>query len=300
MRLKKYLIIVSLGITLVDFLMIALYHFQFVSNRLIYDICLAIVGSALLGFLYSVIEYQDSKRLALEKLDKISWEIKSELERIECYTPFEPIELIAKLYNEDNINKIRKITEDDCDFKAKHELISYLEENGHIIAHDEKDYADQCESIYKFKMESYRKDVEHIMKIYISLSKYRVVDIIEAYNMLSFVFGFSKHKYIREKIIQPILELMNMIKDSAFHFEYYFNYKDNNLAPCILTLNKLQSELFKHEIVSENHIRTTTTLSTFTSKLEANINHLKNFSIFNKEPKYQYSIKAVNQERVDL
>lgn len=300
MKLKKNLIILTFAISVVDIVIITYINTGFLKSEFVYDLSLAIIGSVILGFLYSVIEYNDSKRQALDKLDKLAWEVKIGLDRIKHFTPSEPIELLIKLFNEESINKIRKIAEIESEDEAKCEFISYLKDDGQINDYIIDNFKDMFEGYYSYKIDEYRNEVEDIMEIYISLSKFRVDNVIEAFNSLSFVFGFSKHKFIKEEIFQPILTIMNKIKVSAFHFEQYFSTKDRNLAPSLKMLKEIQEVLFEIDVTYDDHIKTTTILTKFISKLEANIIHLKNFSIFNKEPKYEYNIKSVNQKRVDL
>lgn len=296
MKLKKYLMIITLCITGVNIFAIFSLHAGIIESELMYDLSLAIIGSAVLGFLYSFVEYHDSKRLILEKIDKLSWEIMTKIDLIKPFSPFEPIDLLVKCFNEECNNDFKRKLEIDCDYEAKLAFISYLEQNGHITANNVSEYEEKCESYYNHKMKNYRYEVEKIMETYITLSKFRVDELTETIKLLHYVFKSQKHEFIVREIMQPISLIMDNIRIAAFHFEKYFSSKDRSLAPCLLKLNELQTILFESTKIYENHILTTTIKSVFTSKLEANINHLKIFSVFNKASRYENRTVVVKQE----
>lgn len=297
MRLKIFLMFITLFITVMNIIVIFLFHAGNIESELMYDLSLAIIGSAVLGFLYSLVEYYDSKRLILEKIDNLSWKIKTKIELIRPFTPFEPIDLLIKCFNEESNNEFKRKVEIDCDDNAKQAFISHLVQNGHITAEIVSEYEEKCEDFYDFKMKKYKCEIEKIMRSYIELSKLRVDELTEAFKSLNYVFGFQKYNYIENEIIQPILSIMDSIRASTFHFEEYFSSKDKSVAPCLLKLNELQVALFESTKTYENHIITTTIKPMFTSKLEASINHLKVFTVFSKTPKYENRVVAVFQER---
>lgn len=99
MKVKKWLSIITLGCTLVSAVLAVLIGKA--SNNIWYDFSMAVFGSALLGFIMSVIEYNVARRTAMELFWQEARKDLGELRKIKYFNANAPLEKILDCISEE-------------------------------------------------------------------------------------------------------------------------------------------------------------------------------------------------------
>ena len=104
MKAKKWVTFITAGISAVS-LICAIFANCFCID-LMYDISMAIFGSALLGFIMSLIEYFAERRKAMEDFLRAAYKVYVQLRKIKLLKLDQPQDLILDCISEEHHNKL--------------------------------------------------------------------------------------------------------------------------------------------------------------------------------------------------
>ena len=245
---------------------------------------LAAFGSSLMGFIMSMTEYFTEKRKAMEFFLEAAWKYMSKCKVVQHFSVAEPIKYIKECISEENQNEWAKILSSEMKNAAKNRLISYLEENGQILASNRVEYENMCEGMYKHKLEEYMRQFETCMKTYIEFSNTDLNTLSSAYGNLDFIFG---NKRLRSRIFNEIYDEAcknyNDVSIAVFHFKIYFDSKKGNAPVNLEKLLELDKKWFREVVTIGENQKQTLVYASIYNHLELAIEKLR-ATIYNQEP----------------
>lgn len=121
MKAKKWLTIIAGSFSLLSF--IAALIIGKSSNCILYDISMAVFGSALLGAIMSLTEYFVDRRKSMEQFWDEARKVLNELRKIRYINVDAPHELICACFLEEESNKWHRIFNDPQSETARNKLI---------------------------------------------------------------------------------------------------------------------------------------------------------------------------------
>lgn len=218
------------------------------ANSIYYDIALAFLGSAALGFIMSITEYYVEKRKSMEEFWIQATKLLKELSTIEYLDIDAPIDLIINCLNEEGNNEYNKFNIKSFDTKdsqtQKDKLIKWFKENNFTIIDNEVNSNDWWDKYYSSKMNEYRVIFDTQMDKYRKLTLLDTGLLDNAYGNLDFMFVT---KCLRNKlcfdIYQNIRDIIFEINSQVYHFNL-LKSGDGNYAVCVLKLKELNNLFF--------------------------------------------------------
>ena len=147
---------------------------------------MALLGSAVLGFIMSLTEYYVEKRKAMEEFWLQSNKILKELRKIKYLELDAPVELIKDALLEEQANdwnaKFPLLIDDSgITHKAKSTLISWFEENIQMSFNENSDIEAELEKYYSASLKTYKDTFLRCMRSYQDASSIDLGMIDNAY-----------------------------------------------------------------------------------------------------------------------
>lgn len=210
---------------------------------------MALLGSAVLGFIMSITEYYVERRKAMEECWIQATNILKELRKIKHLDMDAPTNLIIEAFGEECSNEwnlmFSLLSEDkEIQHKAKDNLISWYEENISLPFDENTDVEKELEKLYQSKMEGYKKTFMHCMNGYQLASSVDLGTLDNAYGNLDFIFV---NKCIRKKaydsIYDKIRKIVIQFKTEAYHFNMLKDGK-RNFPVCATKVSDLDKNYF--------------------------------------------------------
>lgn len=217
------------------------------SNCISYDVSMALLGSAVLGFIMSLTEYYVEKRKAMEEFWLQSNKILKELRKIKYLELDAPVELIKDALLEEQANywnaKFPLLIDDSgITHKAKSALISWFEENIPMSFNEDSDIEAELEKYYSASLKTYKDTFLRCMRSYQDASSIDLGLIDNAYGNLDFIISnHSIRKYAYNNIFDKMRKFVYQFREEAYHFDL-LNDGKGNFAVCVskvVDLNKL-------------------------------------------------------------
>ena len=217
------------------------------SNCIFYDISMALLGSAVLGFIMSLTEYYVEKRKAMEEFWLQSSKILKELRKIKYLELDAPIELIKDALLEEQTNDWTAkfplcIDDSGITHKAKNALISWFEENIPMSFNEDSDIEAELEKYYNASLKNYKDTFLRCMKSYQDASSIDLGMIDNAYGNLDFIISNRSIRLCAyNKIFDKMRKFVYQFIEEAYHFNL-LNDGKGNFAVCaskVVDLNKL-------------------------------------------------------------
>lgn len=247
MKAKKWLTIITLIVSLLS--LGAAFVVGKGSNCICYDIFMALLGSAVLGFIMSVTEYYVERRKAMEEFLIQATNILKELRKVKHLDLDAPTDLIIEAFAEERSNECNQmfsiLSEDkEIHHESKDNLISWYEENISLAFDENTDIDKELEELYQSKMESYKKSFMHCMQGYQLASSVELGTLDNAYGNLDYIFA---NKCIRKKtydlIYDKIRKIVIKFKTETYHFNLLKDGK-GNFSVCATKVSDLDEEFF--------------------------------------------------------
>lgn len=247
MKAKKWLTISTLIVSLLS--LVAAFVIGKGSNCICYDISMALLGSAVLGFIMSITEYYVERRKAMEEFWIQATNILKELRKIKHLDLDAPTDLIIKAFGEEYSNEWNQmfsiLSEDKkIHHESKDNLISWYKENIPLPFDENTDIDKELEELYQSKMESYKKSFMHCMQGYQLASSVELGTLDNAYGNLDYIFA---NKCIRKKaydlIYDKIRKIVIKFKTETYHFNLLKDGK-GNFSVCATKVSDLDKEFF--------------------------------------------------------
>lgn len=245
MKAKKWLTIITLCVSIFSLSVACIIGKD--SNCLSYDVSMALLGSAVLGFIMSLTEYYVEKRKAMEEFWLQSNKTLKELRKIKYLELDAPVELIKDALLEEQANDRKAkftllIDDSGITHKAKSTLISWFEENIPMSFNEDSDIESELEKYYSASIKTYKDTFLRCMRSYQDAASIDLGLIDNAYGNLDFII--SNHS-IREYAYNDIFDKMRKFVYQFREEAYYFNLLNDgkgNFAVCaskVVDLNKL-------------------------------------------------------------
>lgn len=247
MKAQKWLTITTLTVSIVA--LIAAFVIGKDSNCIYYDIAMALLGSAVLGFIMSITEYYVEKRKAMEEFWIQATNVLKELRKIKHLDLDAPVDLIIDVFGEEHSNEWNQIfsmsSEDiEIHHEAKNNLISWYEENVSFSFDENTDINKELEDFYSAKIDNYKKSFMQCMDSYHFASTVELGMLDNAYGNLDFIFA---NKCIRKKtydlIYDKIRKIILKFKAETYHFNLLKDGK-GNFPVCATKVSDLDKEYF--------------------------------------------------------
>ncbi len=232
----------------------------FLDGNIGYDIALAVFGSALLGFIMSLVEYFSERKKAMEQFWIEAKRVLAQFRKAEYIYFDEPEDIVTGCIAENYYNKRAKELppgvsgifgpEESHEYQKKY--IQWMEENEPMSFTENDDIGNILNQVCISRMENYEKTVNEVIDNYIELSKISLYELDSAYGNLNFIFS---NKNIRLKAYNEIFNKIRTIKQKILKETYHFNlYKDNkgNFAVCMNKAIEVSKILFTEKKKSED------------------------------------------------
>lgn len=247
MKAKKWLTIITLIVSLFS-LIIALIIGKD-SNCIFYDISMAFLGSAVLGFIMSITEYYVERRKAMEEFWLQGTKVLNEIKKIKYLDTDASIDLIVSAFGEECSNEWKQkfdILSEDKEFQheAKDGLISWYKENIPLPFDENTDINKDLEELYKSKLEGYKETFTQCMNSYRIASSVELGALDNAYGNLDFIFANSRiRKNAYNDIYDKLRKIVFQFRTEAYHFNL-LKEGNGNFPVCIKKVSNLNQEYF--------------------------------------------------------
>lgn len=238
MAAKKWVTIITFLISVVSCVVAISAHCN--DCGLLFNFSMAIFGSALLGFVMSLVEYFAERRKAMELFYKEGFSVLTQFKRMKYIDTDIPrkqiIDYLAEEKRNDFVSGFSDETRNDLEmeysYSARENLISWLEENEPITIVNEEELEDKYDEALRFaylsKIDSAKKQLLEAMDRYIEIADIELGELSTAYGNLNFLFGNSgARKNAYELIYDKLKEYRDKILQERFHFNMYKSGKGN-------------------------------------------------------------------------
>lgn len=250
MREPKWLTIVTAICTVVSFFIILC--FQHANFKLIYDLALAVFGSALLGFVMSLIQYSAAKHNAMESFWDEAEKILSLLRKIKYLDLDAPFELVKNCFLEEQKNGFAELIDSGIEENAKNAFISWYEETTPMPWDENDDIEAKLDEVYRTQMEVYREKIMKCIDSYVDAAGIDLGTLNNTYGNLDFIFANNS---IRKKayadVYQRIRDCCEVLLAECYHFSLLKSNK-GNFAVCAYKAHEICEQLFDVQLTERN------------------------------------------------
>ena len=255
MKAKKWLSIITFGCSIISAVIAFLIGKS--SNSILYDFSMAIFGSALLGFIMSIIEYNVERRTAMEVFWIESRKALAKLRKIKYFNADAPLDKILDCFAEEQGNEFVETMGNAAgilSLKMEHtkrdDLISWFEENIPMSFSPDDDINEELNTYYKSSMKSYRLDVQKVIDSCYAVADIDLDELVNAYGNLDFFFNCKiRNKLAYSKIYDKIKEYRNLALAEKYHFQL-LNEGKGNFAICAKKAMDICGKVFEEKEIS--------------------------------------------------
>lgn len=203
-------------------------------------------------------------------------ELEREFSRITYFIPKEPEDLVGNLLgeldnNEHNMEFNKRLAETVSQFENQQTADEVYDQNCLKLDYDAqnafRDYIwehadEQTKEIYREpfqikeyldeectkKVKEYREQLENTMKSFLRFQEVRTNALTATYKRMDFIFANKSIRcHIHEKLYCRLWEKVNLIKETSYHFQLYFDGKGGNSAVQCSLVRKLQKTLLSED-----------------------------------------------------
>lgn len=260
MNAKKWVTITTFLCTLMAVVLLLIFKWR--ECDIGYDIALAVFGSALLGFVMSLIEYYAERRRAMEDFWKEARHVLLQLRRAKYIKFSEPEELVVSCIVENYENKLAREYDPQIakafgieeSYENKNRYIQWMEEHEVLSFSEDDDISAILDEIYLKRMEKYEILIKSVIDNYIELSQISLSELDSAYRNLNFICA---NKTIRLKAYNEIFNKIRTIRNKVCTETLHFNlWKEDkgNFAVCVSKVIGVRKMLFVEKIREENGV----------------------------------------------
>jgi len=270
-----------------------------------YDISMAIFGSALLGFIMSLIEYFAERRKAMEDFLRAAYKVYVQLRKIKLLKLDQPQDLILDCISEEQHNKqwekcdgeTAKALGIETIHKKRDAYIAWMQENEPMSFSESDDIEAILIQIYNERIEDYSNMFMKYMDMYIAASKIDLEDLSNAYGNLDFLFSNKKIRlFAFESIYSKLQEYRNKIKLEVFHFDMVKDGK-GNFGVCCKKIIELNDFFFETKTTQNDGREWTAVYQRKFDDLSDRIEEFRSKIYFRKEIQYEKKAPVFSQLR---
>ena len=303
MKAKKWVTFITAGISIISLFCAIIANVADI--ELMYDISMAIFGSALLGFIMSLIEYFAERRRAMEDFLGAAYKVYVQLRKIKLLKLDEPQGLILECILEEQHNKMWG----KCDGKTAKELgfgaihqkrdayITWMQENEVMPFSESDDIKSNQIRIYNKRIEDYSNMFMKYMEMYVAASKIDLEDLSNAYGNLDFLFGNNGIRlFAFESIYSKLQEYRNKIASEVFYFNMVKD-GNGNFAVCCKKVMELNDFFFTTETTESDGVERTIVYQRKFDDVSDRIEEFRSKIYFKKEVQYEKKAPVFSQLR---
>ena len=303
MKAKKWVTFITFGFSALS-LICAIIANCFCID-LMYDISMAIFGSALLGFIMSLIEYFSERRKAMEDFLRAAYKVYVQLRKIKLLKLDQPQDLILDCIAEEQHNKqwgkcdgeTAKALGLGAVHKKRDAYIAWMQENEPMSFSESDDIEAILLQIYNERIEDFSNTFMKHMDMYIIASKIDLEDLSNAYGNLDFLFGNRKIRLVAfELIYSKLQDYRNKIKSEVFHFNMIKDGK-GSFGVCCKKVLELNDFFFATEINQNDNSEWTTVYQKKFDDVSDKIEEFRSKVYFRKEVQYEKKAPVFSQLR---
>ena len=305
MKAKKWVTFITAGISAVSLICAIVANCPCINLPLMYDISMAIFGSAMLGFIMSLIEYFAERRKAMEDFLRAAYKVYVQLRKIKLLKLDEPQEVILDCILEEQHNK----QWEKCDgetakalgfnvvHKKRDAYIAWMQENKPMSFSENDDIDAILIQIYNERIENYTNMFMKYMDMYIVTSKVDLEDLSNAYGNLDFLFDNRKIRLAAfESIYSKLQEYRNKIKSEVFHFNMIKDGK-GSFSVCCKKVLELNDFFFETKTTKNDGREWTTVYQRKFDDVSDRIEEFRSKTYFKKDVKYKKKVPVFSQLR---
>lgn len=301
MKAKKWVTFITAGISAISLICALIANCKDVG--IVYDISMAIWGSALLGFIMSLIEYFAERRKSMEAFLSAAYKVYVQLRKIKLLKLDEPQDLILDCISEEQNNKkwgkCDGETAKALGFSAVHEkreaYIAWMEKNEPMSFDENDDVKAILIAIYNQRIEDYSNMFMKYMNMYIEASNIDLEDLSNAYGNLDFLFGNKKFRVsVYESIYSKLQEYRNKIKLEVFHFNMVKEGK-GSFAVCCQKIMALNDFFFETETTQSDGGELTTVFQRKLDDISDRLEEFRSKIYFQKNVQYEKKTPVFSQ-----
>ncbi len=216
-----------------------------------YDIAMAVFGSALLGFIISLIEYFFERRTAMEVFWQEARKALAQLRKIIHIDIDAPMDLVLQCFKEELANKFVLDLGDSAELANLHikhiaanNLMSWFEENITLAFSDNDDIDVELQKIYKHQMQVCRNEVRRCIDSCFTYEQIDLGPLDNAYGNLDYIFANNMiRKSAYHNIFNKIRVFRRLVLEEIIHFKLLIEGK-GNFAVCAEKANNISSKIF--------------------------------------------------------
>lgn len=250
MRAKKWLTFITFGSAVVAIIIAALAGKG--SGGMVYDIAMAVLGSALLGFIMSLIEYFVERRNAMEVFWDESCRALDALRKYRYINIDAPVEIVLACFQEEWSNGFRHRMDPTANDDSKDALISWYEEHIPMAWTENDDISTELDKLYAAQMKAYQREFRKSIESCVAVAKLDLGQLGNAYGNLDFMFGNrSLRSDAYTKIYNRIVEFRDLARSELYHFNILLN-GEGSFPVCARKAIKICKRVFTEEIVRDN------------------------------------------------
>lgn len=303
MKAKKWVTFITAGVSAIS-LICAIIAYG-ISVDLMYDISMAIFGSALLGFIMSLIEYFAERRKAMEDFLSAAYKVYVQLRKIKLLKLDIPQDLILDCIAEEQYNKqwekcdseTAKALGVEAIHKNRDAFIEFMQKTEPMYFAVNDDVEAVLIPLYNEYIKDYSDMFMKHMDMYIAASKIDLEDLSNAYGNLDFMFANKKIRLAAGKSIYSKLnEYKNKILEEVYHFDMVKNGK-GSFVVCCKKIIELNDFFFVTEITQDNGIELTTIHQKKLDDMSDRMEEFRSKIYFSKDVKYQKKSPVFSQRR---
>lgn len=311
MKAKKRLVIVTWIASGISLLLAILFQFFFFGignygevSAFIVNFSFAVFGSALLGFIMSLVEYFVSKKHALENYYLEALKVYNIFSKIEFLLITEPKDLLMEHFSSEMMNNVFAKQNQSAN-GSLYEYMKTIWTN--TVDIPEPDFSNYTIAAFKDYIEDFVERLIVCMDSYIDIANKKIAFLDTAYAEFDFLFcNKSLRSKIYKEIHRPFFEHKKMIDEKAYHFRTYKKAENGNTAVIINLIDELQQKFFVVDKKADEyfeiyivHSRFINDIDNKLEKLRCCINHEEYKPIihyahlqYRKRIKAQYGINA--------
>ncbi|MCI8712791.1 MAG: hypothetical protein HFH23_11045 [Ruminococcus sp.] len=261
MRAKKWLTFITAFCTLLGIILMIIFYYSDI--KIGYDITLAMLGSSLLGFIMSLIEYFSERRRTMQDFWKEAMQTLSKLRKAKYIMIVEPEELLLNCFEEEFNNKrVEQYGEEMAShlgikvrYEAKNEYIKWLKIKEAMCFTEEDDENKILSEMYVQKIDEAKLKLVMAMKNYIELSQINLLALDSAYGSLDFMFS---NRSIRQNAYDCIFDKIRKIKreigKEVFHFNRWQEGR-GSFVVCAKKALQISNMLFEGKQRNDNGLK---------------------------------------------
>lgn len=300
MTSKKKLVIVTGVLSFISILTAIVFNYLFKIDFLS-DFSFAILGSSLLGFIMSMVEYFVEKNSALEEYYSAALNLISVYSKAKYFIMNEPKELLIAYYNELQTIVPKRYSFEEPTYPAKDKLFKCMNDIWtNTIDIPESEFSEYANRQFDIEIKKYNKELKDTISSYLTISETSISALENAYGKLDFIFGNQKFRAkIYENIHNPLKEYKRFIDEKGFYFRTFMNAKKSNPAVMIDMIDEIQKKYYRTIDKSNEYLSVTIVYRQFIDDMNDKLEWLRceiyhdNYSPLEHVPfvQYQRSLK---------